>query len=303
MWIKNTMDKKLLGVMRARFLLLTLACLVPALALGWYQTGALDPLTVALIVLAGLASHVAANALNEYEDFRSGLDFTTKRTPYSGGSGTLVAHAEFAPVALYLGLTCLMITLSIGWYFVQKQGAILIAPGLLGLVLVMAYTRWINLFPLLCLLAPGVGFGLLMVNLTVLVLTGKPSFEALALSVPVFLLVSNLLLINQLPDIEADRRVGRRHVAVAWGVVCAVRIYIVLAVCVYLSILATWLAGVLPMGVMLGWLTAPLAFWVSKDLVRWCGTDIHTLVPVMGRSLAVTLLTPLLLAAGIFIRI
>jgi len=296
------MDKKLLGVIRARFLLLTMACLAPALVLAWHLAGTLDPLAITLVVVAGLASHVAANALNEYEDFRSGLDFTTQRSPFSGGSGTLVAHPEFAPVALYLGLTCLMITLSIGWYFVQKLGAVLIAPGLLGLVLVMAYTRWINLFPLLCLLAPGIGLGVLMINLAVLVLSGEPSLEALVLSVPVALLVSNLLLINQLPDIEADRRVGRRHIAVAWGVVWAVRIYTVLALCVYLSILGIWLAGVLPAGVMLGWLTAPLAFWVCRDLLRWDGANHHSLVPVMGRSVVVTLLTPLLLAAGLLIN-
>lgn len=295
-----SVDKKVLGVIRARFLPLTLVCLAPALVLAWRQGGALDPLTVGLIVLAGLASQVAANALNEYEDFRSGLDFTTRRTPFSGGSGTLVSHAEFAPVALYLGLTCLLITLSIGWYFVQKLGAVLIAPGLLGLVLVMAYTRWINLFPLLCLLAPGVGFGVLMVNLTVLVLTGGPSSEALMLSVPLALLVSNLLLVNQLPDIEADSRVGRRHVAVVWGVAWAVRIQVVLALGVYLSILAIWLAGVLPLWIMLGWLTAPLALWVSVALLRWDGTDTRDLVPVMARNTVVTLFTPLLLAAGLF---
>ncbi len=48
----------------------------------------------ALVLLGALAAHGAVNALNEYADYRSGLDLRTARTPFSGGSGTLVDHPQ-----------------------------------------------------------------------------------------------------------------------------------------------------------------------------------------------------------------
>ena len=51
------------------------------------------PLLPLILALAGgLLAHISVNALNEYLDFTSGLDLTTLRTPFSGGSGTLPAN-------------------------------------------------------------------------------------------------------------------------------------------------------------------------------------------------------------------
>lgn len=290
--------RKLLGIIRAPFLLLVPACLAPAFAIAWHHEGALDVGASALVMMAALAAHIAVNALNEYQDFRSGLDFDTVRTPFSGGSGTLVADHRFAPMALYVALAALLVTSGIGAYFVVQLGSALIAPGLIGLAIIVAYTRWINRFPLLCLFAPGIGFGVLVINLTVLVLTGDMHNEALWSSLLVTLLVSNLLLVNQLPDVEADRRAGRRHLAIVWGEQWAARAVALLLAATYLGVIAGWWLEVLPQGALLALATAPLAVYVVCGVLRESRQLPNRFVRVMGCNVLVTLLTPVLLALG-----
>lgn len=299
------MVASILGIIRAPFLLLVPASLAPAFALAWKNSGSIDVPLGILVFIAALASHVAVNALNEYEDFRSGLDFFTQRTAFSGGSGTLVADNRLVPLALYIALIALLTTFSIGAYFLLRLGgqigSALIAPGLLGLAIIVVYTRWLNRFPLLCLFAPGIGFGLLMVNLSVLVLTGAVGLESLWLSLPVTLLVSNLLLVNQFPDIEADHRVGRRHLAIAWGVRAAAIAAIALMAASYVVILAGCLFGLLPAPTLLALLTLPLALFVAKKVLAFEIGHTDKLVPGMAANVALTLLTPLLLALGLMV--
>lgn len=291
--------RKILGVIRAPFLLLVPASLAPAFALAWARAGSIDAKNGMLVIVAAVAAHAAVNALNEYEDFRSGLDFVTRRTPFSGGSGTLVKDSDFAPFALYLALVALLITFSIGLYFFWRLGSALVAPGLVGLAIIVGYTRWINRLPLLCLFAPGIGFGLLMVNLATLVLTGYIGAAALWLSVPVTLLVSNLLLVNQLPDIDADRRVGRRHIPIAWGPRTAGITSTAMLAASYFSVLAGWLLGALPPGALLALLTLPLAVFVAFKVMAFDPLSPEKLIPGMGANVVVTLITPLLLAFGL----
>ncbi len=293
--------KKLLGIIRAPFLLLVPACLAPAFAIAWQQVGTLDAAASTLLIIAAFSAHIAVNVLNEYEDFRSGLDFNTTRTPFSGGSGTLVAHPGFAPVALAVAVGALFVTTTIGIYFAWHLGGAMLAPGLIGLAIIVAYTRWINRFTLLCLFAPGVGFGLLMVNLAVLVLTGQVYPQSLWVSLPVTLLASNLLLVNQLPDMAADRRSGRKHIAIAWGPRWASRVSALLLGASYLSVLAGWLLGILPVTALLAWLSAPLAVFVAVKVRNFDAGSPHELIPAMGANVATTLLTPVLLAVGILV--
>jgi len=75
------------GPARAPFLLLTLACMALGVACCWWLArlagGILAWPDALLAVLGALAAHVSVNALNEYVDFKSGLDALTQRTPFS----------------------------------------------------------------------------------------------------------------------------------------------------------------------------------------------------------------------------
>ena len=83
----------LAGVARAPFLLLPVT-LVALGAAAAARDGAFS-WSRSLVALLGLvALHVAVNAFNEASDFRSGIDLETRRTPFSGGSGTLPARTR-----------------------------------------------------------------------------------------------------------------------------------------------------------------------------------------------------------------
>ncbi len=91
------------------------------------------------------------------------------------------------------------------------------AAGLLGVVLIVTYTSRITRYPWLCLIAPGLAFGPFMVVGGFMVLTGEFSWLAFWVSWIPFLLVNNLLLLNQFPDEAADRRLGRFNIIMRLG--------------------------------------------------------------------------------------
>ena len=72
-------------VTRHKFLFLALACVLPGIATAFNQTERLQWIDVLLVTLGAVATHIAVNVLNEYHDFQSGLDFISRKTPFSGG--------------------------------------------------------------------------------------------------------------------------------------------------------------------------------------------------------------------------
>ena len=122
--------KTYLGVSRLPFLLLTPACVVLGLGTAYWETGHVNWLYFVLALVGALTAHISVNALNEYYDFRSGLDTRTQRTPFSGGSGTLPANPAEARKALLWGLFTLAVTAAIGIYFLIVRGWALLPLGL-----------------------------------------------------------------------------------------------------------------------------------------------------------------------------
>jgi 1,4-dihydroxy-2-naphthoate octaprenyltransferase len=209
--------KLLLGPMRLPFIILAPACVLVGLGSAYLQTGQIDWFNFLLALVAGVLAHISVNAFNEYFDYKSEVDARTRRTPFSGGSGTLQAHPELAKSTLVLSWSTLAIVGLIGLYFCSVWGWWALPVGLLGLILLYGYTAWMVYQPLLCLIAPGLGFGPLLVLSTHFALTGTFTLQAFIASLVPFFLVSNLLLLNQFPDVEADRSVGRRHFPILLG--------------------------------------------------------------------------------------
>ncbi len=296
----NRTRAAVLGSMRPNFLLLTPACVVLGLAVAWWRGFAIDWGQFLLVLAGAVAAHIAVNALNEYADFRSGLDFKTIKTPFSGGTGTLPANPDQAPAALATGLAAVGVTAAIGIYFVVVRGWGLLPLGLLGLLNIVAYTPRITRSWLLCLLAPGLGFGPMMVMGTEFCLAGSYSWTGVVVSLTPLFLVSNLLLLNQFPDLEPDREVGRRHLIIRTGLGSGVTVYGLFLLGAYVAPIAGWLLGLLPAGALLGLVTAPLAVQTYRG-VRAHAASIERLLPSMGRNVVLNLATPALMAAGIYV--
>jgi 1,4-dihydroxy-2-naphthoate octaprenyltransferase len=293
--------KPLLGTMRLPFVILAPACVLVGLGTAYNQTGVVNWFYSLMAVIAGVSAHISVNAFNEYFDFKTGLDARTQKTPFSGGSGTLQSHPELARGALVISWTSLGITALIGLFFLFRWGWEALPIGILGLFLLYGYTAWMVYNPILCLIAPGLGFGPLMVLSTHYALTGTLSFQAFTASLVPFFLVSNLLLLNQFPDLEADRSVGRRHYPVLLGRTASGYIYIAFLITTYLVIGAGVFYGVLPPFALLGLLTLFFAVQIIPNV--WKNAEnVPALIPSLGQNVLVNLLTPVLLAAGLFIR-
>jgi heme O synthase-like polyprenyltransferase len=84
---------RLFGPMRVPFLALTLSCVLLGVAAARHADAAFAWPLAAVALLAALAAHVSVNAFNEYLDFRSGLDATTRRTPVRAAN---LVRAELA---------------------------------------------------------------------------------------------------------------------------------------------------------------------------------------------------------------
>lgn len=291
-----------LSIIRAPFLLLTPVVVFLAISIAIWEGHIIHMDRLVLALAAAISAHISVNAFNEYLDFKSGLDSKTTRTPFSGGSGTLVSRPEAAPTALLIAITTLFLTAVIGTWLIIKTSLLLLPLGLLGILIVVSYTPWITRNPLASLLAPGIAFGPIMVTGTYLVITRELNSTILLVSLLPFFLCNNLLLLNQFPDVEADRNTGRCNYPILIGKPRSTWLYGILHLCAFTTIVVLYGFRILPVTVLLGLLTLPLAYISWKQAKKYA-EDTDKLIPAMGFNVLVTLVTPLLVSAGILLSL
>lgn len=288
------------GPMRVPFLILAPACAVLGIATVLYTDIEIRWWEGALILIAAISGHVSVNAFNEIQDFRSGLDEHTRRTPFSGGSGTLQAYPELLYAARGIAWGSLILTSLIGVWFIRQSGMPVAVIGLVGVVTVLGYSSLFVRSPFFCLIAPGIGFGPVMVLGAHAALTGEIDFLAFLASLIPFFMVNNLLLLNQFPDVEADERVGRRHIPIVWGRKRAAWLYGAMHMAAFGVIAVSVITGIFPVWSLLGLIPLPLAVMSTVIAIR-NADDFDGRMPALGQNVLVNLLTPVLLAAGIWI--
>lgn len=286
--------------MRVPFLMLTFACVFLGASIVIANQ---IPISFPLLVMAligALFAHISVNTLNEYFDFKSGLDLITNKTPFSGGSGALPQNPEMLSTVFNIGIASLIATLMIGSFFIWKYGTAIMPIGVAGLVLIVTYTGWVNKHPFLCLIAPGFGFGFLMVVGTSYVLAGNFVPQSWLIAAVPFFLVNNLLLLNQYPDIKADASVGRNHFPIAYGVDRSSLIYGLFTLATISIIITCIMIDLLPMLSLIALLPIPLALFSTYGAVKH-GALIGKHPQYLGTNVAVTLLTIFLLGLSIIL--
>lgn len=209
--------KVLLQTFRPTFLILSFVCVFLGFSTTFSTQEPLNLVTVFLILIGAISAHISVNTLNEYADYKSGLDFITTKTAFSGGSGALPGQPKMAGATLISGLIALALTIGIGIVFILEYGTHILPIGIAGVLLIISYSPWLNHSPFLCLIAPGLGFGILMVIGTHTLLSSPLEPLPWLISLIPFCLINNLLLLNQYPDINADKSVGRRTFPIVYG--------------------------------------------------------------------------------------
>jgi len=281
-------------VIRAPFLLLPIALAFLGTSIAWYD-GAFHLGHALLAFLGLLLAHISVNALNEYFDYKSGVDLKTRRTPFSGGSGALPAGLVSAREALWLGWGTLIAITPIGIYFTIIKGWQLLPLLIIAAICVIFYTPVIlkNDWPEW---APGVGLGALPVLGIYFAQTGEYNVPVIIASIIPGILVHNLLLLNEFPDVEADATANRKTLPITIGPRKAGIVYSVMATMVYVWIIGAVIAGQMPAFTLVALLTIPFAVKAIQGAINY--SDLNKLIPGMANNVQVVLLTQILMGIG-----
>ncbi len=279
---------------RPQFLLLSIVLAFLGTAIAW-NAGYFN---VGFALLAGVGlvvAHASVNIINDWFDYRSGVDKKTQRTPFSGGSGILPAKMMTSRQVFWFGLGALILIVPIGVYFVIVSGISLLPLLLVAAICILTYTPWI-----LKTRAPewaaGLGLGVLPILGTYFVQSSQYTVPALIASIPSGFLVYNLLLLNEFPDVEADKTAGRQTLPITEGRKRAAIVYAATTIAVYVWIVGAVAFRQMPVFSLVALLTLPVAFKAISGAMK--SDDLGKLVPAMGSNVMVVLLTQLLLGIG-----
>ena len=264
-----------------------------ALALNGGRFGLLSWLD---ILLVGLLMQIATNALNEYGDYRHAVD----TVPSAGFAGIIVSGEVRASEVLYTAATCYALAFVLGIALVFERGFGLLVLGVLAILAGVLYSEG----PLPISSTP---FGEALVGLVMgpmevvsadLAASGSTSALALAYSVPVGLLVTSILLANNLRDVEKDREHGRRTIAVVVGRRRGSFVMLCLIGAAFLWSVPAFFISSAPIWVFLVWLAFPVAVKGCSELMK--GQAWEKSVTVVAR---VHVLVGLLLAISLLLAL
>jgi len=266
---------------------------------AWYD----GSINIGHAVLAGIGlilTHISCNTLNDYFDYKSGIDLVTDRTPFSGGSGILREGFLSAKEVFWLGMTCLILAVPIGIYFIVVKGLLLLPLLVVAALCILFYSPMIlkRDWPEW---SPGLGLGVLPILGMYFAQTGMYTWHAVVASIPAGILVHNLLLLNEFPDVEADQKAQRKTLPIRLGRHNAGIVYSFLTILTYLWIVGAVIAGIMPIFALIALLTIPLAIKAIQGSLK--PYSLSRLVPAMANNVLVVLVTQLLLGIGYVLAI
>lgn len=222
-------------------------------------TGDTSILRTIIALLGLLAIHVAVNILNEVSDYRTGIDEDTEETPFSGGSKSLINSDVDVGKVERIGQAFVGISMIVGFYFVAVVGLIILPVFFLGVLIAYTYTDYLTNYTL-GESGMALGLGALPIIGTDIVQNGEFGLMSVVVAVPISLVAFNLLLMNEFPDVEADREGGRKNLIHRFGRRGATKIYIVAALLTHVSIPLIFIATSTGSAVLLTSLSAVLLY-------------------------------------------
>jgi 1,4-dihydroxy-2-naphthoate polyprenyltransferase len=296
--MKGTLLRIWLRQIRAPFLILAAVLTLIGIAIArWEGDG--NAGSAFLLIVGVVLAHVSVNLFNELSDSRTGIDRETRRTPFSGGSGMILAGKTSVWAVTFSAYGTLVVAAAIGFYFCLISGWLILGFMICGGLAIRFYTshfaRW-----RIGEAISGLTLGSFVVLGTRYALGGRLSWGTALISVPAGILTSLLLFLNEFPDMEADQRGGRRHLVIEYGRRRCSRIYIVGLAVVYALIFAAPFVANVPYTVLFALLTVPLAVRAGYlAFVHYDDTD--RLVPALALNVTVVILTDFLLVVGFFL--
>ncbi|MFH1996330.1 MAG: 1,4-dihydroxy-2-naphthoate octaprenyltransferase [Candidatus Omnitrophota bacterium] len=289
---------------RAPFFTATIIPVSVGTLLAWHAAGVFLWARFALAMAGAILVHAGTNLANDYFDHRSGNDEANRNpTPFSGGSrmiqnGLIPAKNILAASLLTFGAGAL-----IGLYLNSiLKGNVVLFLGVIGVFLGFFYTAGpVSIgYRSFGEIAVGVGFGPLMVLGAYYVQAEHLTLPVFFVSVPIGLLIALVVFINEFPDYDADKSVGKKTVVVLLGKKRAITLYRALLGSVYICIAALIALKALPLICGIVFLTIPLAikaFVVSRNNYE----KIYELLPANAATIGLHSLIGILIGVGVIL--
>ncbi|MEY2513334.1 MAG: 1,4-dihydroxy-2-naphthoate polyprenyltransferase [bacterium] len=280
---------------RPRTLPAAIAPVLVGTALAYTLEDVFRPGAFVAALLGSILIQVGTNLSNDYSDARRGADAEDRLGPVRVTAGGLVPPKQVL-IATYVTFALAALC---GVYLVAVAGIELLFVGIASIAAGVLYTGGPRPYGY-----EGLGevfvflfFGIVAVAGSTFAQTQSWPWEAFVLAVPVGLLAAAILVVNNVRDIDSDRRAGKKTLAVRLGRDRGRAMYAAMIYVSYLVVALPWLLGPLSPWVMASWLTLPLAVKLVRMVRR------HADGPTLNEALAQTgmlqLAFCLLLSAGI----
>jgi 1,4-dihydroxy-2-naphthoate octaprenyltransferase len=247
-------------------------------------------------LLGALLLQIGVNLANDYFDYRKGIDTSDRLGPVRVTQSGLIP-----PTRVRAGMILVfIIAAAVGLYLVVVGGWPILLVGCAAIIAALSYSG--GPYPLA---SHGLGdlfvfvfFGLVAVCGTYYVQLHQITLVTVLNALPLGLLITAILVVNNLRDINTDRKAGKKTLAVILGKQGTRLEYLLLMLVAYLLPLVFWLSGLLPAGVLLPLVSLPLA-------ISWIRVIMKSEGPILNQALAgtakTTLVYSLLLSIGIIL--
>ncbi len=255
------------------------------------------PLRFLAALIGAVFIQVGTNLSNDYSDARRGADTEDRLGPVRVTAGGLVPPRQVL-IATYASFGVAVLA---GIYLIAVAGWELLLVGAASILAGVLYTGgprpygYEGLGELFVFLF----FGIVAVVGSFFVQVKHLQWEAFALAVPVGLLASAILVVNNVRDIDTDRRAGKRTLAVRIGRERTRDLYALMVYGAFVLVPVTWLFGPLKPWVLLAWLTLPVAASVVRVVRN--RTDGASLNGALAQTGMLQLTFCVLLSAGLLL--
>lgn len=282
---------------RIKFILASIIAVSNGIAISYWKTGSVDPGYALLTYFGIMCLHISVDLLNDYSDFKRGIDTNTKRTRYSGGTGVLPENLINPRLIYCVGIVFLILGGLTGLYFVTINGIVILI--LLSFAIISIYFYSTNI------VNTGLGElfvaikGCMIVMGSYYIQSDTIDLTSVFVGIIIGLLSAVVLLVTAFPDYEADKKSGRRTLVILSGKQNSVKIFAGLIVLTSGMIIGGAIFNVISLFSTIGLLSIPFAVKAIYKLKRF--NEPSQLVSSMANSIIYSRICGLLLAISFII--
>lgn len=287
-------------VIRIRFLLSSVIAVSVGLGISWWHIGQIDIL-YAIMTMGGVVSlHASVDLLNDYWDFKRGIDTQTQRTKMSGGTGVL-PEGLLQPNQVYrAGIAFLIIGALIGSYFVIIDGIVI------GMILAFAVVS--IYFYSTKIVDSGLAEIFVAIKGTMIVL-GTYFIQTLEINLTTIMggifigaLSSLVLFTTSFPDFEADKAKGRKTLVISVGKQKATIVFWIFPIVVYSILISGIFYEIFPIYCIISLAMFPLIIKAGL-LLKQNFDDINKLIPAMSYTITFSRITGAIFVIGFLLNL